>query len=81
MRLVEYTVDDHCVVLCGSRGVIIYSAERYNLGLSAESLRLCSSAVSKELRVGEIREAVRQKECVNTKHNKCRKVSELLDSM
>lgn len=50
--MVQNQVVNHSVVVCWSRGVIVDSAERFHLGLSAESFRLCGAYVFSEVGAG-----------------------------
>lgn len=55
---VQSKVVDHCVFVCGSRGVIVDLGERYHLGLSAKSLRLFGGPVERKWKVAEVRETL-----------------------
>ena len=77
VRVYERLVTDHCIVVSGSRKLILDSEERYPLQLTEDCLRLCGGVDAKLLKVGEIREVVVQSKTVNKRKRKAEDVIDL----
>lgn len=53
---------DYCVTIDAGARIIIDSTERWPMVLSEEVLKLCGGSNARNLRVGEIRKVVKQRE-------------------
>lgn len=79
VRVFETLVEDHCVLVRGSRWVIVDSAERYPIELNEFRIMLCGAVDEKRLKLGEMHAFVVQMEFARKKKWKAKVVVDLTE--